>query len=237
MKQKTFFILCASLLLLSFLTLNSADAASLQTRYQATGVAGDLAPPNYGLRLDGFFDGNGNHEVTFAYDNVFFDVFTDGTARLYGTVSVAEYDNSGGPGIYSSVWNMNVYFNSTTGPNGAYDYYIINPSAATELQLQSDPSNDFAQFVSYPKVISSQNVYFQVGAGANEKNSNFGASGWVNYEHTTPGGTYGSTSTHVVSSDFLMDLTVVPEPVSSLLFLIGAAMFGYRRFRTMKQTA
>jgi len=204
-----------------------ANAQTLVTSYNATSIAGNQAPPDYGLRLDGFFTGNANDEVTFSFDNVLFNVYDDGTARLFGTISVAEFNNTGGPGAFSSVWTLDVAFNSTTGSNPSYDYYIINPSAGVELRNQADPTNDYAEFVSFPNGSGS---YFQVGTGANEKNSNFGAAGWVNYAHTTPSGTIGSTSSHMVSSDFLMDLTVVPEPVSSTLFVVGGALFGIRRY-------
>jgi len=227
MKPKKFYILCASVLLL-FISAYSADAQVLDTRYQATSIAGNQAPPDYGLRLDGFFTGDGK-AVTFGFDNVLFDVFTDGSARLYGTVSVVEFNNSGGPGSYASTWNMDVHFNAGSGSNSSYQYFSFAPSAGTELINQAD-SGDYANLWQFMGD-------FQVGVGANEKNSNFGAAGWVNYEHTNGATTIGSRYTHVNSSDFLMDLTVVPEPVSSTLFLVGAATLGYRRFRKMKKAA
>lgn len=226
MKRHILYGLFAGIFLLSF-SVAYSDAAGLQTRYQATSIAGNQAPPNYGLRLDGFFDGNGKHEVTFAYDNVLFDVFTDGTARLYGTISVAEFNNTGGPGSYSSAWDMDVYFNAGSGSNQNYQYFSLDPNAETELINQAD-GTDYANLWQFMGD-------FQVGIGANEKNTNFGAAGWVNYEHTTSAGTIGDRDNHVESSDFLMDLTVVPEPVSSILFVAGAATLGFRRFYKMKK--
>ena len=71
---------------------------------------------------------------------------------------------------------------------------------------------------------------FQVGVGANEKNGNFGAAGWVNYEHTTLSGTIGDRDVHRAASDFLMDLTLIPEPTTGLLVGAGLiAMAGLRR--------
>jgi hypothetical protein len=227
-------ILAIGLFVIPFLLIaGMADAQTLVTSYNATSIAGNQAPPDYGLRLDGFFTGNVNDEVTFSFDNVLFNVYDDGTARLFGTVSVAEFNNSGGPGAYSSTWTLDVAFLSDTGINPSYDYYIIDPSAGVELRNQADPTNDYAEFVSYP---NSDGAYFQVGVGANGKNSLFGASGWVNYAHTSPSGNYGSTSTHIVSSDFLMNLTVVPEPVSSTLFIVGGAVLGVRRYRKKRGT-
>ncbi len=227
MKARFVISLFATTLFLSSAAVSLSDAQTLDTRYNATSIAGNQAPPVYGLRLDGFFTGNPNDEVTFGFDSVLFDTYTDGTARLYGTVSVAEFNDTGGPGIYSSVWDLDVHFNSGSGSNGSYDYYVIDPSAGIELVNQAD-SNDFANFVTY-------NDHFQVGDGANEKNSNFGAAGWVNFAHDDNGTTYGSLSTHWNSSDFLMDLTVVPEPISSTLFVVGAATLGFRRLRKMKK--
>lgn len=232
--EHRFIFLAIGLFVIPFLLIaGMADAQTLVTSYNATSIAGNQAPPDYGLRLDGFFTGNASDEVTFSFDNVLFNVYDDGTARLFGTVSVAEFNNSGGPGAYSSTWTLDVAFQSDTGINPNYDYYIIDPSAGVELRNQADPTNDYAEFVSYP---NADGAYFQVGAGANGKNSLFGASGWVNYAHTSPSGNYGSTSTHIVSSDFLMNLTVVPEPISSTLFIVGGVVLGVRRYRKTRRT-
>jgi len=211
------------------LAAHAATAATLVNSWTATGVAGALSPPNYGLRLDGFFDNNVNHEVTFAFDNVTFNEFDDGSARLFGTISIAEYDNSGGPGAFASTWDLDVAFQQTTGSNASWRYYNLI-SNGRELENTGN-SNDYANFFQFMGP-------FQVGNGANGKNANFGAAGWVNYVHfLAGGGTTGSESTHYYSSDFLMDLTrkdipVIPEPATLSLIGLGlGSLAAGRRFR------
>ena len=58
----------------------------------ASNVAGSQAPPSYGLRLDGFYDGRSRTEVTFDFDDVIFTENDDSTARLFGVISVAEFN-------------------------------------------------------------------------------------------------------------------------------------------------
>jgi len=217
------FLIILSFALVPYLSVDSAEAQILETRYDATSIAGNQAPPNYGMRLDGFFTGNEADAITFAFDSVFFDVFTNGTARLYGDVSVVEVNGSAPTGSEISSWDLDVAFNAGSGSNPSYQYFVIDPNAGTEMVNQAN-ANDIVDLWSY-------NGDFQVGFSANGKNSNFGASGWVTFEHYDGTTTYGSQGTQLVNSDFLMDLTVVPEPVSSTLFLVGGATLGFRRFR------
>jgi hypothetical protein len=91
---------------------------------------------------------------------------------------------------------------------------------------------DTVEMRSYPL---DGNNPFQVGVGANGKNGNDGASRWNNYERTLPdGSTIASLNTHLVASDFLMDLVpkqpgtfIIPEPSSLAIFgtfgLLGVA--------------
>lgn len=215
--------------------LSSVDALTLVNSYRAHSIQGALsanASEYYGLRLDGFFDDNTAHEVTWDFTDVHFDTYDDGSARLHGSMALQEWNNSGGPGVYASDWLLDVSFVSHTGPNAAYDYYVIDPNAGVEMRNLADPNNDYANLWTYPTDFSKP---FQVGYGANKKNGNFGAAGWVNFEHNSPNGVYGGQNTHYYSSDFLMDLEPVPEPGTLALFgfgLLGAAR-AYRRKRML----
>ncbi len=182
--------------------------------WQAKSIDGALAPPPYGLRLDNFFKDCGttaNHkeEVTFGFDSVCFDEFDDGTAHLYGRISVAEWNNCGGPGNYASDWGLDVWFQAVTAPEGSdpsWRFYKINPDPQPnhpEMVNWTD-SADYVQLWSYPSDLSKP---FQVGIGANEKNNHFGASGSLNYLRVTPSCTTGGgPDNHIYYSSFLMDL-------------------------------
>ena len=87
---------------LSFFTLSAtvfadrfeAEAgASITESFDAASVTGELSPPDYGLRLDGFFDNKSQHEVVFSFEKVKFDIYDNGKANLYGNVLVEDFDD------------------------------------------------------------------------------------------------------------------------------------------------
>jgi hypothetical protein len=204
--------------------------------WKALSINGNQSPPPYGMRLDGFFDGDTSHEVTFAFDDVAFDEFST-TAYLYGTISVAEYNNSGGPGAHASTWNLDVWFDrvdTPSGGNASYRYYLIQPGGPTDHELvKVGDANDVADLWSFPTDGSKP---FQVGFGANEKNGNFGAAGWLTFKHGDIG------PIHLGSDDFLMDLepTHMPEPGTLTLLAIGflgLALTGAKRLYPARRCA
>lgn len=113
------------------------------------------------------------------------------------------YTENGGP-VDPSTWRY--YYmdedNSTlTGVGGADDGEI--------LELTQRPGgSDYGKFV------------FQVGAGANGKNVNFGASTWFNYT--------GKYNGH---GDINIDLKEIPTPGAASLALLSCGIAGARRRR------
>lgn len=220
--------------------------AGLATRWRALdagtlgGGTGILAPPTYGLRLDGFFDSGtaaGNKEVTFHFVDVYFDEFNDGTAKLHGTIEVAEYDNSGGvPANLASTWALDIDFRGASGSDPNYRYYVIDvdynsgmpgllgsqPEMVKTGGASPIPGGHEADLWSFPTNLSKP---FQVGVGANQKNSNMGATGWLGFKH-------GGLTRQSPSSDILIDLTPVPEPSTVAMLATGvvpAVVFWSRR--------
>lgn len=171
----------------------------------------------YILRLDGFFDGDSDTEVTFGGELVF-TTFAGGNASLVGELNVnsvnrdavpQELIDSGAAGPF----DVSIIFRPTTGPNPDFDYYEIIP-IARELVNLNDPADDFASLISFPL---QGNKPFQVGFGANGKNSNLGASGWLDFVHVTHDDidgfeVFGCLREHLTASDFLMDLVPITDP-------------------------
>ncbi len=212
----------SALALLSLLMLGArvADAAPFEVRYLASAVAGVEAPPAYLLRLDGFL---GSDEVTFADDEVFFDVFTDGTALLHGLIHVVEVDD-GPPGAHASEWLMNVHFERTEGSPSTLEFFHLVPMGR-ELVNVAD-ADDFANLFERP---ANGSKPFRIGFGALPDSKCvteapcFSATGWLSWEH-------GDLTFSGDTADFLMELDLqlqpIPEPGSVLLLGLGMILLG-----------
>ncbi len=212
-------ILRLSTLLALFTICTASAAADVTSASRARSINGNQSPPSYGLRLDGFFNGAATTEVTFHFEEVYFEESDDNTARLYGTVTIAEVnavtapggDNLGAGAYAGDVYQLDVRFDRITDPaklaeiesyRSDWNYYNIDPRGI-EIQNKSDAS-DSTHLWTYP---ASGNQPFRVGKGANTKNHNYGASSWLAYEHSYQDTVYGGgDGVYLNASDFLMDL-------------------------------
>ena len=213
------------------LAAHSALATALDTRYTVTGVNGSEAPPQYILRLDGFFGGD---EVTFGADSVFLDVFTDGSAHLFGTVSVVEVDDMP-PGGLASTWDLDVIFDPGTGPNPAFQYFHLNDTAVDKELVNQADASDFARLSENPPDGTKP---FQLGIGAIPDSKCISpapclsATGWLRWQHFN--GQNIVSEWNDDTADFLMEVQPIPEPSTAVLFaagIVGLAHSGRRRLR------
>ncbi|MCP4005490.1 MAG: PEP-CTERM sorting domain-containing protein [bacterium] len=212
--------LCAALVLLVFS--GPASAKLLQIRYEASDAYGWMAPPTYGLRMDGVF--GGNDVVTFHFNTVYFDLFDDGSALLHGDISVVEVDG-GAPGAHASTWDMNVFFQHDAGFVGqpTLDYYHLISHGA-ELRNQADALDVIDLF----EAPADGSMPLQLGIGAFPKHkchsdeACLGATGWLFWEHDGADN-YDFMETGLVA-DFVFELTPTEVPEPAVLGLIGLGL-------------
>ncbi len=163
----------------------------------------------------------GGDEVTFGADEVFFDVFTDGTALLHGPIHVAEVDD-GPPGVQVSDWMMNVHFERIPDSDSELEFFHLVPMGRELVHVAN--SSDFANLFERPADGSKP---FRIGVGALPDGKCvseapcFSATGWLAWDH-------GEISFSGDTADFLMELELqlqpVPEPGSAFLLGLGAGV-------------
>ncbi|MEM7261470.1 MAG: hypothetical protein AAF488_05720 [Planctomycetota bacterium] len=168
----------------------------------------------YFLRLDGFFDGDPDSEVTFGGD-LLFEEFADDTARLTGSAIVNSVN--GGPVPQELIdsgevgpFDVSVLFRKVDGSEPDFRYYEIVPVGREMVNVND--IMDSVNLISFPLDGA---MPFQVGVGANGHNDALGAAGWLNFEHIRfhEEGIeiFGCLGDHLYDSDFLMDLVEVSE--------------------------
>lgn len=224
-----------------------AISGTVKDSYYAYDVPGNQADPEYGLRLDGFFNGSSSQEVTFSFQNGPFDAGLNGgenestvafqtydttsdgeadRARLWGYVKVVEVNNAPPSASQTRTYLLDVEFDKVIGVN---PWWSISGGTATdpgapELVNIADP-NDTVQLIGKSNGTFEYTVEYN---GAGKNTGNFGARGWVMYSHDDGSSTTGSLTSYITSSDFLMDLEdignenfedpTVPEPASLAVF-------------------
>jgi hypothetical protein len=202
--------------LAGLLGLSFAPSARGDQIYQAIGVT-ETSPPTYGMRLNGFFDGNTNTLTTFGFTNVTFSQYTS-TANLSGLITV----NNGNPVGHDPNYMLNINFTQVATPPGGdptHQYYVIQNGG---LRNASNPSGDNGTLITYP---NNNSMPFDVGIGAWDGSPVLEAVGWVGWTHNYNGQTL-TGDTEAMHGDLLMDLVPVPEPSTMALAFSGLLGFG-----------
>jgi len=200
MTRYTYGIIAFSLLALSTTT----NAALITKQWQVSD-----AVSTHGLWTNGL-SFNGDNSFNFTNDT-FLTEYDDGTATLLGGA-----EDSG------VTWVINILFEGyNADPDGpvktgggplldSWDFYYETSGTIS--------TSDDGGFVAN---VSRMGPALQIGFGANDKTSDFGASAWLSING-------GGHSSHW---DLNMDLVAVPEPSIIALFGLGLLGLGFARRR------
>lgn len=189
---------------------------------------GDARPPLYGLRLDELYDVTGGHDIfTFDFEapgaNMLMDF--DGTSlHIYGTVFGGLNAGSGYAGSHVGLWAVDFTYGLLGAVPGDDDLIVTTPDftntgTITRLATQeSIPLWDYSGSYGYTFRLGDED--HDLGHRGFPGTSGWG---WVNHN---------AQNTHVGASDWLF--TVVPEPNTALLAMLGTGALLRRRHRAAR---
>lgn len=194
----------------------------------AKDVSGSIAPPAYGLRLDGLFGGSA--PVTFSFGNdVQFNALGNGSASLTGTITVNH--NEGDLAGNGTSWLLDVQFSEVSDNGTLHFFEILNGSKMT---LVGDPNTEVTFRNAIPDSV------FQAGAGSASGSVDFQRLGTLFDNIASPETLVdgpGEGWWHQGTNEFAFELSSddcqpVPAPGALSLSLLGAAGVAfYRRCR------
>lgn len=225
-------LLAASALAISAV---GASAATITAQYNVTSAENGAFGPGSGghsVWLPSETPGGGSADH-FDFDMAgSFQIFDDGSATLTGT---AVHETSGAANGFTVSANFQL---ATNGPyagkrelsNAAYSDTGGGPIDVSTWEFYNLTSGTLTGFGSFSGRVlglseapSDGSAPFQIGFGANGKNTNFGGSGWFYYT--------AGAGTPQYRGDFNVDLAAVPLPASMLLLMGGIGGLGLMRKR------
>jgi len=192
---------------------------------------GSVAPPAYGLRLDGLLTGNSNDEYTFDFENAssaMSMIWDKGADTL--TISGTAYGGEDNGGSYeagtTAIWDIEFIYSGL---------YSCGPGGLCADNGSGSLSSTLGMFSLVPVGVASHGYAFQLNTG---HRGFAGISGWGWLNHCPAGdyeGSGASCESHVYSSDWLFTATQkVPEPGTLALF--GLGLFGIGVARRQRRT-
>jgi len=198
---------------------------------------GSVAPPLYGLRLDGLF-GDASQEFTFDFDHAQSDMKLDfdGTSiHIFGTAWGGEDTGSGHTG--AELWNIDFTysvdaFTSFTDINSGAGVKVVNTQDGAASGNTGTISSATRTFNLVDK--SSSDDFTFAFAPGHRGVTGLSGWGWLNHCPADGGTGAGSCDDHYVSSDWLFTaekIPTVPEPGSLILFLLG--LLGLERMQRL----
>lgn len=199
-----------------------SSAARAEQVYQA--INPHLPPgPQYGLILDGFFDGKGDSFVAFDLTNVRFH--QDGThALVEGTVTVNFADKK----FLGRRYGLNLNYNQITNPDDLHRIHDYNPNfryydlvrSGRQLTNLDDPTD----FATLAPSTPDGSMPFRTGIGGDSWELDqdlLGGSGWFTWRH---GDIHHPQD---ASADLYFVMITTPEPSTLTLALIGSVGCGW----------
>lgn len=186
---------------------------------------GNLAPPSYGLRLDGLYDATPSTDrFTFSFDQPGTDMqlaySEDGTIQITGTAFGGLVQNDEWVDGHSGFLQVQfTYANVTAAPND--DLWVVGPPDFENYgTVHADWNNETYALYDYS---GSHGYTFRLGEN-HRGHDGISGWGWLNYQAGDP---------HIAATDWLftLDETPLPNvPAPGAIALLGMfAAFGRRR--------
>lgn len=205
---------------------SNANAITVGTYNLSNHLDGSVAPPLYGLRLDGLLTGSTSEEYTFDFDHSdsAMTLTWDGnTIVINGQAFGGEDSGAGYVTGTTAVWDIHFEYTvgvSSTGGEGGLDDVFVHADNAN-FGTVSSVLGSFE--LEDQDADSGSGLSFQLGDESGAGHRGFaGISGWGWMNHGA-NCVVGDCS-HIYASDWLF--TASPVPVPAAVYLFGAGLLG-----------
>jgi len=199
---------------------------------------GNAAPPKYGLRLDGLFNGDTNDVYTFDFDHAMSDmrlVVDDAAAPTKITISGKAYGGLNSGSGYSAdmskvgLWDIEFeYADNVSAVSNGYEVTGDSSSNNGSIKLIGTTS-EFALADEQGR----HSYSFRFLDAVHRGDGPWSGWGWLNHDWNQD----GTIDSHVYASDWLFTGTPNPVPEPGTWALFGAAAIGFAVYRRRRNAA